>query len=100
MQLEQSIEIETLPVVDITPVQSHHCGVAHIQARASQQPKLEGNVEDEDILEPGRGLDLYQPPATARQNSPWYSKAASNNAEADSSSMTVSVSSSASSTCW
>ena len=67
VQLEQGVEIEPLPIVDIGPVQGHHRGIAHVQPRAAQHAKLERRVEDEDVLQPGGGLDLDQPPSAVRQ---------------------------------
>ena len=67
VQLEQSVEVEPLTVVDVGPVQGHYCGLAHVQPRAAQHTKLEGCIEDENVLQPGGGLDLDQPPAAARQ---------------------------------
>ena len=67
VEFEQRVQVEPLAVVDIRPVQGHHRGIAHIQPRAAQHAKLEGCVKDEDILQPGGGLDLDQPPAAARQ---------------------------------
>ena len=67
VQLEQGVQVEPFPIVHIGPVQGHHSGIAHVQARAAQHAKLEGCVKDEDVLQPGGGLDFDQPPATARQ---------------------------------
>ena len=67
MQLEQRVEVEPFAVVDIVPIQSEDAGCAHIESGAPQNPELNGNIEDEDILEPCSGLDLDQPPTTTRQ---------------------------------
>ena len=67
MQLEQRVEVEPFAVVDIVPIQREHPGFAHIESGAAQDPELERNIEDEDILEACSGLDLDQPPTAARQ---------------------------------
>ena len=67
MQLEQRVEVEPFAVVDIVPIQSEDAGCAHIESGAAQNAELNGNIEDEDILEPCSGLDLDQPPTTTRQ---------------------------------
>ena len=53
VELEQCAEVEPLPVVDIRPVQGKHSGIAHVQPRTTQHPKLEGKVKNEDLLQPG-----------------------------------------------
>ena len=67
MHREQGVEIEPHAVVDVASVEGEHRGLAHVEPGTAKDPELDGEVEQEDVLEPGGRLDLDQaPPAPGK----------------------------------
>ena len=62
MHREQGVEIEPHAVVDVVSVEGEHRGLAHIEPGTAKNPELDGQVEQEDLLEPSGRLDLDQTP--------------------------------------